>query len=203
MKDAIIQGLFTGLIISTFTGPIFFLLVDLGIRGQMKAGVNLALGTFASDLLTVIFVYFVAASIVANQTVMEALYLIGGIILIVIGLKQIFKQSKAEEEHPPALTSKEKRKLFLKGFLVNSSNPNVFLFWLGAVMIAIQTYGNKLPFILGHFMVALSLVLITDCLKMYLAARLRPLLKGNTLQYIGKIGGMIIVFFGVKLMFFH
>jgi threonine/homoserine/homoserine lactone efflux protein len=202
MKEALLQGLLTGLIISTFTGPIFFMLVDLGVRGQMKAGINLALGTFISDILSVIFIYFVASNIVTNKTIMDALYLVGGIILIVVGLKQIAKQ-KSDDEEPPALTKKERRKLFMKGFLVNSSNPNVFFFWLGAVVIAIQAYDNKLSFIMGHFLVALSLVLVTDCLKMYVAARLRPLLKGNSLLYISKIAGVIIVFFGVKLIFFH
>jgi L-lysine exporter family protein LysE/ArgO len=202
MKEALLQGLLTGLVISTFTGPIFFMLVDLGVRGQIKAGINLAMGTFLSDILIVLFIYFLASNIVTNEVVMNALYFIGGIILVVVGLKQIAKR-KSDEEKPPVLTRKERRKLFLKGFLINVSNPNVFFFWLGAVVIAIQSYDNNLPFVLGHFFVALILVLATDCLKLYAAARLRPLLKGNTLLYISKIAGLIIVLLGVKLIFFH
>lgn len=177
------------------------MLVDLGLRGHIRGAINLALGTFISDILSVLLIYFIAQNFVTNAAVLNVLYIIGGIILVVVGLKQLFKTREAEVHYK--MDKKDRRKLLLKGFLINSTNPNVFFFWFGAVMIAMQTYQSNTSFVLIHFFIALLLVFTTDCLKLFAAAMLKPYIKDNTLLCIGKISGVIIIAFGIKLIFFH
>lgn len=202
MLEAVWNGFLTGLVISTFTGPIFFMLIDLGLKGEVKGALNLALGTFVSDITTVLLIFFVARNFNTNPTILNILYIIGGLVLIVIGLKNIASKHTKKEMHP-VLTKKERARLFVKGFLVNSTNPNVFFFWFGVVMVMISKYGDNGTYVLIHMITALSMVLTTDALKGYLASLLKPYIKDKTLFYLEKVSGIIILFFGVKLIFFH
>jgi threonine/homoserine/homoserine lactone efflux protein len=82
------------------------------------------------------------------------MYIVGGLILLVLGLQNVFK-SKITESHL-AMNQDKSWTFFTKGFLINSMNPNVFFFWFGAVMVAINTYHNQASFILLHFFLCIS-----------------------------------------------
>ena len=201
MFEAVWQGLLTGLFLSTFTGPIFFMLLNLGINSTVRAVAYLALGTFASDILTVFLLYLVAGKVAGNTVNLNYLYIAGGLVLIAIGLNTIFgklpKQTNEGQGHSGY------GKVFLKGFIINSTNPNVFFFWFGAVMVAVKTYHNNTAQVLTHFGVALSIVLSTDFLKGYAASLLKPYITENLMFILSRISGVVIIYFGIKLMFFH
>ncbi|MBK8658267.1 MAG: hypothetical protein IPN22_05185 [Bacteroidetes bacterium] len=71
--------------------------------------------------------------------------------------------------------------------LINATNPNVFFFWFGAVMVAVHQYHNQAPLVLTHFVSALTVVFTTDFLKGYAASLLRPYIKPNTLTYLSRV----------------
>lgn len=201
MWQAVGNGFMTGLVISSFMGPIFFMMIELGLAGRIRGIIYLALGTFASDLLSVFIIYNIAKKLVQYTSFMNGMYIVGGIVLIVIGLMN-FLQTKTNTAHPP-VDRKYLHRLFIKGFLINTTNPNVFFFWFGAVMLAMNMYQNQPIPVFTHFITALMMVLTTDILKGYGASLLRPYIKDNTLLYLGKLSGIIIIGFGVKLIFFH
>jgi threonine/homoserine/homoserine lactone efflux protein len=200
MVEAIWQGLLTGLVLATFVGPIFFAVVDLGLKGNTKGAAYLAFGTFISDILTVLLIYAVATNVNRNSPVLKGMYIAGGLVLVVLGAQNLLKAAK--EEHLQ-LQKKSNWSLFLKGFLINSTNPNVFFFWFGAVMVAVHRYKNEATLVLTHFFTALLIVFSTDFLKGYGASLLRPYICPNTLTYLSRISGIILIYFGLKLMFFH
>jgi len=200
MVEAIWQGLLTGLVLATFVGPIFFAVVDLGLKGNTKGAAYLAFGTFISDILTVLLIYAVATNVNRNSPVLKGMYIAGGLVLVVLGAQNLFKAAK--EEHLQ-LQKQSNWSLFLKGFLINSTNPNVFFFWFGAVMVAVHKYKNEATLVLTHFITALLIVFSTDFLKGYGASLLRPYIRPNTLTYLTCISGIILIYFGLKLMFFH
>jgi len=201
MFDAILQGVLTGLVLATFVGPIFFAVVDLGLKGNIKGAAYLAFGTFISDILWVILIYSLAKQVDKDSFLLQMMYVSGGLVLIVLGL-QNFLKAKVTELHP-ALDQRNMWSLFAKGFLINSSNPNVFFFWFGAVMVAVHKYSNQSLPVLIHFFSALLIVFSTDFLKGFAASLLRSYIKGNVLTYLSRISGMILIYFGVKLMLFH
>lgn len=201
MWQAVGNGFMTGLVISSFMGPIFFMMLELGLAGRIRGIFYLALGTFASDLLSVIIIYSIAKHLVQYTTFMNGMYMVGGLVLIVIGLTTLLK-SRTNTDHP-AVDKKYLHRLFVKGFLINTTNPNVFFFWFGAVMLTINLYKNEATYVFAHFITALVMVLTTDILKGYGASLLRPFIKDNTMLYLGKLSGVIIMAFGVKLIFFH
>lgn len=201
MLEAIGNGFMSGLVICSFLGPIFFMMIDLGLRGNIRGVIYLGLGTFVSDILTVLFIYTIAKSLAQYTALTNALYVAGGLVLLYIGFKNLMQKDggaavQKTQHIKPA-------QFFIKGFLINSTNPNVFFFWFGAVMLAVNMYRNDTMLVSAHFITTLLMVLVTDVAKGYGASLLRPYVKDNTLLYLSKLSGLIIMGFGLKLIFFH
>jgi threonine/homoserine/homoserine lactone efflux protein len=201
MFDAIWQGAVTGLVLATFIGPIFFTVVDLGLRGNIQGAAAVALGTFISDILWVLSIYLLAAQADPASTIIKVMYVAGGLILTGMGLLNLLK-ARVDETHPDTF-NQNNNKLLIKGFLINATNPNVFFFWFGAVMVAVKQYTNKPALVLTHFFAALLMVFATDFLKGYAASFLRPYIKQATLTTLSHLSGLILIGFGIKLIFFH
>ncbi|MBS1593228.1 MAG: LysE family transporter [Bacteroidetes bacterium] len=201
MGEAIWQGALTGLVLATFVGPIFFAVVDLGLQGHIRGAAWLAFGTFVSDILTVLFIYLVARSIDRDSMLLQVMYVAGGSVLLLMGLQNLLKKKQAEDH--PDLSRQSARSLFARGFLINSTNPNVFFFWFGAVMSAVSHYQGRSALVLLHFFVALLIVFSTDFLKGYSASLLRPYIRPAILLSLSRISGIILIGFGIKLIFFH
>lgn len=201
MFNAVWQGVVTGLILATFIGPIFFTVVDLGLRGNVKGAAYIALGTFISDILWVIAIYLLASQADKNSLLIQVMYIVGGLVLVALGLQNLLK-NKVDESHPDTQHQNHKA-LFTKGFLINATNPNVFFFWFGAVMVAVKQYANQSVYVLTHFFSALLVVFTTDFLKGYAASFLRPYIKPAALTGLSRLSGIILIGFGIKLMLFH
>lgn len=201
MFEAVWQGIVTGLILATLIGPISFAAIDLGLRGNVKGAAYIAFGTFISDILWVLFIYLLAKQVNRESLLLQLMYIAGGLILIIMGLQNLLK-AKITEVHPET-ARKNQWDLFAKGFMINSTNPNVFFFWFGAVMVAVKQYANQPHLVLTHFFSALLIVFSTDFLKGYAASFLRPYLRQNTLMYLSRLSGVILIGFGVKLIVFH
>jgi len=201
MLQAVWQGILTGLVLATFVGPIFFAIIDLGLKGNIKGAFYLAFGTFVSDSLWVLMIYLLARNVDQHSMVFQAMYWIGGSVLTFLGLQNLLK-AKGEGKHMD-VEHIETKKFFAKGFLINSTNPNVFFFWFGAIMVAVHNYNDNGPMVLTHFFCALLVVFSTDFLKGYGASLLRPYVRDNTLKMLSRLSGLILIYFGLKLMFFH
>ena len=201
MGEAIWQGALTGLVLATFIGPIFFAIVDLGLSGHLRGAAWLAFGVFVSDILSVSFIYLVAQTIDKDSLLLQVMYVAGGSVLLLMGLQNLLKRKQAEEH--PDVARISMRKLFAKGFLINSTNPNVFFFWFGAVMSAVSHYHGRGAQVMLHFVVALIVVCATDFLKGYSASLLRPYIRPAILLSLSRISGIILIGFGIRLIFFH
>lgn len=201
MLEAIGAGILTGLVLATFIGPIFFAIVDLGLKGNIKGAAYLAFGTFISDILWVLLIYALARQADRDSLLMQVLYVAGGGVLVVLGLQNLLK-AKATEVHTQ-MDQKGQWSLFAKGFLINSSNPNIFFFWFGAIMVALRKYSSHSELVLVHFFSALLVSFSTDFLKGYAASLLRPYMHPKVLAYLGRLSGLILIYFGLKLVFFH
>lgn len=201
MFDAIVQGLTMGLILSTVIGPISFMLIDLGINSSLKSVFYLSLATFISDLTTILFLQFAACEFIKKYEDTDILYITGGSILIYLGLVSVLKKPK--KENFTNLSEVNLISLFVKGFLVNFLNPMIFFFWFGAVIAAVSAYENNTRLIITHFLGGLIIVLSCDFLKGYAAYNLKRFLTPTILKSIGKFSGIIIIGYGIKLIFLH
>lgn len=201
MLDAVLQGMVMGLILSTFCGPIFFMLINLGISSSVRSVFYLALGAFLSDLIIILVLLYVALGAISKLEHLELLYYIGGAILIYFGIRNLLSQPATLEQNDSS--QNDLNRIFLKGFMVNSFNPNIFFFWFGTMMLAFSTYHNDKNLVLTHFISGLSVSFCTDFLKGYSAFHLKKYVKPPFLKVLNKMSGLIIIGFGLKLIFFH
>lgn len=199
--QAVWQGILTGLVLATFVGPIFFAIIDLGLKGNIKGAFYLAFGTFVSDTLWVLTIYLLARNVDQHSMVFQAMYWIGGSVLTFLGLQNLLT-AKGEGKHID-VDHVATKKFFVKGLLINSTNPNIFFFWFGAIMVAVHTYNDNSTLVLTHFFCALLITFSTDFLKGYGASLLRPYVRDSTLKMLSRLSGLILIYFGLKLMFFH
>ena len=201
MFVAVLNGILMGLILSTLCGPIFFMLINLGVTSSLKSVFYLAFGVFLSDVIAIFLLLNAALGSISHIKNLEILFYVGGSVLIYFGFRNLTKSPVIIEQ--AEVSQKNLYKLFIKGFMINSLNPTILFFWFGAMMLAFNTYHNDRGLVITHFISGLSVGLFTDCMKGYSAFHLKKYVKPSFLNVLNKISGIIIIGFGLKLIFFH
>jgi len=107
-------------------GPLHSLIVVTALKRGTRPALRLAVAPLLSDLPPVALSLLVAATM--SEGVARALAIVGGLFLIVLGVKSM-GQGREESELPPE--SDEALKDYFRGAFVNLLNPNPWLFWLG------------------------------------------------------------------------
>jgi threonine/homoserine/homoserine lactone efflux protein len=89
-----------------------------------------------------------------------------------------------------------------KGFMMNTLNPFVLIFWLGLGVAgalhngAIRSSREQALF----FSMVIITVFGTDLLKAFLASRLKKLLTAQFLLWLNRISGIGLILFGIRLI---
>ncbi|HXB92428.1 MAG TPA: LysE family transporter, partial [Puia sp.] len=89
-------------------------------------------------------------------------------------------------------------RIFASGFIINTLNPGVILFWLGNATVLSLNHTLQERIII--FSVCLLVNMSADVGKVMMADKLRPKLTIRTLTIINKIAGIILIGFGVALL---
>jgi len=199
--DALFNGVIWGLILCISIGPVFFLLIQTSIKDGLSAALIMDIGIVGSDIFCLWLAYVGTSSIFQNPSYQLLFGLIGGVILIGFGLVPFLRKPKAnsksdEFEIPP---KDSYFRLILKGFLMNTTNPFVFLFWIGYVGVAsFNKWENAQLWV--FFVSTFLVVILTDFLKAYLAHRIKSRLTEKMLLNINKVSGAGIILFGIILI---
>jgi threonine/homoserine/homoserine lactone efflux protein len=93
---------------------------------------------------------------------------------------------------------------YFSGFLMNTLNPSVFLFWFAwtaAINTSADSTPNPIQYKLIVFGTCLGFVLLSDLIKVFLAGKLRPRLTEKNLLWINRVSGMIILIFSAVLLY--
>ena len=210
--QAILEGVLAGLILSVFVGPIFFTMLQLGVEHGFKAAFALALGQWVSDLLYIFLAFWGATWVeeLIKDPDKQAVFIwysgtIGGCLLIAFGAGLLLTKSvstagssKIEiQEHE--VSTGAYIAYFTQGFLINTINPTPLLFWMGLMAFAInEDYVGGLTAAL--FTSVMTIVVITDCLKISLAKSIRNRLKVHHILYVRRLAGAILGGFGLSLL---
>ncbi|MBP9887860.1 MAG: LysE family transporter [Leptospiraceae bacterium] len=191
-----LQGYLLGLSMIVFIGPVFFLLIRISLEFGTSAGVWVAIGIIISDILCVILSFLGVNTFFASNSKFY-LTLLGGILLILLGLKYLIKPSNL-------IQTKNKQHLhylscFVKGFLVNFVNPFVFFVWIGVV-----TYAKDNKVLNEHLEVYFLGVLLgifsTDLLKVFTSRQIKTFLRPTVLRNLYLVSGLVLVGFGLRLL---
>lgn len=203
---AIAEGIGLGITLAILTGPAFFALLQTSIRSGYKSGIAFSIGVFISDTTLILLSYIGALRLFNDPKNNFIIGLIGGTILILFGIFNIFQKQpltmQVSNQNMEKLLSKHfsLAVIALKGFAINLINPFVVIFWIGVVSVESTRYDFSQLHIISLFIATLLTVLSTDILKSLAANRITGFLNTRILFWINRIAGVILIVCGVTLM---
>jgi amino acid exporter len=199
MIEPVLSGFVFGLVLAIMLGPVFFALLQTALHEGFKAGVHLAFGVLLSDAACILVAYFFASQLDLTGKYKLAVGWIGGLLLIGFGIVNFFRKVKPKEVDDDRKTVHAK--YVLKGFLMNSLNPAVLLFWVGMLgLIKLKEDYTKVHEVI-FFATVLATVFGIDLLKSFIANRISHLLNASVLHWINRIVGSVLIAFGLKMIF--
>ena len=197
--EPFISGMTFGLLLAVMLGPVFFALLQTSLHEGYKAGIYLALGVFFSDALLITICYTFASFIHVMDTHHIAMSWMGGILFIGFGIFNFFNKIRVKEIDDNKKTVHAQ--FVLKGFLLNLLNPAVLFFWLGVVgLVSVKENYTKTDEAI-FFGSTLLTIFSTDLLKSFVANRIKNFLKPNIMIWINRIIGLILIGFGLQMIF--
>lgn len=97
------------------------------------------------------------------------------------------------------LTTGQMLRILASGFIINTLNPGVLIFWLGNATVLALTHTLQERIVI--FSVCLLINMAADVGKVMMAGNLRKKLTVHNLSIINKISGAILVAFGIALLY--
>lgn len=201
MIEALIKGVTLGLLLSIAVGPVLFSIIKHSINVGHKGGFAFVAGVSASDFTLAFVSNAFSALFEVISEHKQAIGFTGSLFLMIIGIYFLFfKKVKINEEGkaiPIQFRKRDYAKMFLSGYLMNTLNPSVFLFWLTASTSFINhTIQERIVI----FLVCLLLVLSADIAKVMLAGKIRNRLTPHNIQLVNRVNGIILIGFSIALM---
>ncbi len=215
--EYVFQAIGIGFLLSIMIGPVFFVLLEISITKGFKAAMIFDLGVLLSDLFYIIISLFFAYQLkglgdVKNNLILSVL---GGTLFIAYGVYNLFfKQVKmgaealdqdlldSEDKAIKSNKNKDNSMLVLKGFMLNLLNPGVVIYWLAIIAKGfdlVAPYDSD-----AHIVIFIAIILITffgiDCLKAYVANKIKPLVTVKLLSGLNILIGIIFLGTGIFLI---
>lgn len=205
----VLKGLLLGLILSISIGPVIFAIIKQSLTNGKQAGYAFVAGVSSSDLVLLFIcnVFTSLFTLVLNHK--SAIALAGAGFLLIMGIYTLFfkklkLESMEEAGAKKPISMKGLVTSYFSGFLMNTLNPSVFLFWFAwtaAINNSASDTDNPIQYKLIVFGTCLGFVLLSDLLKVFLAGKLRPKLTEKNLVWINRISGIIILIFSAALLY--
>jgi threonine/homoserine/homoserine lactone efflux protein len=200
--EAVLNGIFSGIVLAFLIGPVFFTLIQTSIENGFHSGFFVAIGVSASDALYISVCYLGVYQLFDKGNFREYLAYFGGGVLLLFGLYYlIFKSRKRSSYDPHTTNTRNPYRLILKGFIINGLSPMVLIFWLGTIGVATTKFGYSSPgTAIPYFASIVGTVFLTDVVKAKLADQLRMVLTPAFIRTLNIIVGLLMVIFGGRLI---
>ena len=209
LVDPILKGVLLGFILSISIEPVIFAIIKQSLTNGKRSGYAFVAGVSSSDFVLLFICNFFTSlfNLVLNHK--SAIALAGAGFLLIMGLYTLFfKKLKLENMGTDGVNKtvsiKDLVSSYFSGFLMNTLNPSVFLFWFAwtaAINNSADDTPNPIQYKLVVFGTCLGFVLLSDLIKVFLAGKLRPRLTEKNLLWINRFSGMIILIFSAVLLY--
>ncbi len=201
LTQAIIKGFLMGLLLVISVGPVIFTIIKQSINNGKEGGFSFVAGVWVSDLVWVLLSNLFSEFVTTLLDFKKPIGIAGSAFLISMGVFYLF--FKKVNVHPqdislPPLQGSDHAKLALQGFLVNTLNPGVMVFWLTSVTAIAITHTIRERIII--FGTCLIINMAADVGKVVLAGKLRSKLTIHNIRVINRISGFILLCFGTVLL---
>lgn len=201
MWHAIVNGLTLGLILVISVGPVIFTIIKQSLNNGREGGFSFIAGVWLSDIVLIIISNAFSEMVTSLMLYRKLLGIIGSGFLILMGIYYVFfKRIKLQNKEAGIFKFSKAQmvKIFSSGFLLNTLNPNVFLFWLGTATAFASEYTFHERILI--FSICLAVNMASDILKVLMAGKLRKRLTLHNISLINKISGTILIGFGIALL---
>ena len=204
MINDIITGIPWGIFLSFMIGPVFFILLETSITKGFRAALAFDLGVVLGDIVFIAIAYLGSYRLIQSLKDKPALFIFGGILMLVYGIISFIKLKKEEKVKykiiDKEIIEKNYGSLFIKGFFLNIINIGVLGFWL-AIIISV---GPKLDMQTSRMFAFFTTVILTylgvDCIKIVLAKQLKNKMTPTNILKIKKGISVVLMIFGVVLI---
>jgi threonine/homoserine/homoserine lactone efflux protein len=201
MIQSILKGLALGFVLALSVGPIIFTIIKQSLSHGHVGGFSFVSGVWLSDILLVVlsnvFTVLVAELLEYKKDIAYG----GSIFLILMGVYFVFFKKVHLNNTGPgareAIKKREMARIFASGFLINTLNPGVIVFWLGNATVLSVTHTLDQRIVI--FSVCLLVNMSADVGKVLMAGKLRSRLTQKNLSIINRISGTILIGFGIAL----
>lgn len=198
-----IQGLIAGFALSFLMGPLFFMLLRIGIEHGFRPTMIYCSGVWVSDFFYILATYF-GVSYVTALTEIDGfkvyLGVFGGGLLVAFGIASMIVKPLSIDTENLVLTKTSPFGLFAKGFAINTFNPFTVFFWLIlSSKLSIDkglTYTDASLFYGGLYTMLIS----TDALKALLAKKIQQRITPDLLVKVRNGLGIALIIFGIILI---
>ncbi|MCS6917522.1 MAG: LysE family transporter [Chitinophagales bacterium] len=200
MDNVFYQGALLGLIAAFSLGPVFFGILDTGIRRGARFALAFSFGVMLSDVSVIVFSFFSLSKWIKDAEVRNIVGALGGLILVLYGLYQLIKPISLQVKEVE-LRSRDLLLYVGKGFLINAINPFVYLFWIGAMSIVAVDPAYEQQHVLQFFLGTFGTILALDLVKSYFSSRLKQVLTPRLVRVLTRGVGIGIILFGMRLLY--
>ncbi|MGZ5191042.1 MAG: LysE family translocator [Flavisolibacter sp.] len=199
MLDAIIKGVTLGLLLAISVGPIVFTVIKQSLNNGIPGGFAFIAGISISDIMLVVISNLFTNLFDVLKTHKEVLAIVASGLLILIGVYYVFfKKAKLENAVAVGFNNTDYIKIFITGFVMNLINPGIIVFWLTTATTFID---HTLNIRILIFAIALLIALLADIFKVLLANKIRKKLTPKNIHLINQINGVILIGFGIIIIF--
>jgi len=202
MIEAILKGLALGFILALSVGPIIFTIIKQSLNNGHRGGFSFVAGVWFSDIILVVLSNVFTELVAELLEYKKMIAYCGSAFLIAMGVYFVFFKkvhlSTDASGNAIAFRKRDILRIFASGFLINTLNPGVIIFWLGNATVLSLTHTLKQRIII--FSVCLLVNMGADVGKVMMAGKLRKKLTLNNLSIINKISGTILIGFGMALL---
>lgn len=204
MFEDILKAIPLGFFLSFMIGPVFFILLETSVIKGFRAAVSFDLGVVLSDVLFILIAYFSSYRLIQSIKDDPALFIFGGLIMLVYGIISLVKVKKAsrriEAHEAREVVTNDYFNLFVKGFFLNFINIGVLGFWLAIII----TFGPQLELqpnrMITFFSTVVLTYFLTDVMKILLAKQLRKQLNSKNILLIKKGISVVLIVSGIVLL---
>ena len=203
MLESVIKGFGLGMILAISVGPVIFTILKQSLNNGQKGGFSFVAGVWFSDILLVIISNMFSNLVVSALAFQSTIAYVGAVFVISMGIYYLFfKKVYLGDDKNVILVQFGKKaftKAFMSGFLINTLNPSVMLFWLINATAFAASNTTTERFII--FSVCLGVNILADILKVMLAAKVRHSLTPHNINIINKVSGTILIGFGLAIIY--
>jgi threonine/homoserine/homoserine lactone efflux protein len=202
MMESVLKGLALGFVLALSVGPIIFTIIKQSLDNGHKGGFSFVAGVWVSDIILVVLSNSLTVLVSQMLEHSKVIAFCGGGFLIAMGVYFVFfkKVTLAREggNGEARFRKRDMARVFASGFIINTLNPGVIFFWLGNATVLSLSHTLRERIVI--FSVCLLVNMSADVGKVMMAGRLRSKLTVRTLSIVNRIAGIILIGFGVALL---